>query len=140
MSSAFARIRWRRLSTLRARSRSQSWRVVAAKLSNMAPPSRPNQVQAVALLLLYLKLNLRALNSSVRPIFCVTRKISWTRLFSATKLPLMSSSWRILSALKPGGRFVVSDHSARIGDGATVGKSLHRIEESTKVGLQSLVV
>jgi predicted methyltransferase len=34
-------------------------------------------------------------------------------------------------ALKPGGYLVITDHSAKAGDGATVGKSLHRIEEAT---------
>jgi predicted methyltransferase len=37
---------------------------------------------------------------------------------------------RLYAALKPGGLLVVADHSARAGDGASVGKSLHRIEES----------
>lgn len=37
---------------------------------------------------------------------------------------------RIYEALKPGGVFVVADHSAREGDGTSVTRSLHRIEES----------
>jgi predicted methyltransferase len=41
---------------------------------------------------------------------------------------------KLFTALKPGGFFVIADHSARAGDGATVGKSLHRIEESTLRG------
>lgn len=36
----------------------------------------------------------------------------------------------IFDALRPGGRYVLVDHSARAGDGATVTESLHRIEES----------
>lgn len=40
---------------------------------------------------------------------------------------------RLLAALKPGGRLVITDHSARVGDGAAVGKSLHRIEESVVI-------
>jgi predicted methyltransferase len=36
---------------------------------------------------------------------------------------------KLHAALKPGGILVVADHSARAGDGASVGKSLHRIEE-----------
>lgn len=36
----------------------------------------------------------------------------------------------IFKALKPGGAFVVIDHSARTGDGVTVAETLHRIEES----------
>jgi len=36
----------------------------------------------------------------------------------------------IFAALKPGGAFVVVDHSAKPGEGVTVVKSLHRIEES----------
>ena len=38
---------------------------------------------------------------------------------------------RMFAALRPGGFLVIADHSARAGDGATVGKTLHRIEEST---------
>lgn len=37
---------------------------------------------------------------------------------------------KLFAALKPGGVLVVADHSARTGEGATVGKSMHRIEES----------
>jgi predicted methyltransferase len=37
---------------------------------------------------------------------------------------------KIFAALKPGGFFVVADHSAKPGDGTSVGKTLHRIEES----------
>lgn len=37
----------------------------------------------------------------------------------------------MFDALKPGGFLVIADHSAKPGDGATVGKSLHRIEEET---------
>ena len=36
----------------------------------------------------------------------------------------------IFDALKPGGVVVVADHAARAGDGISVSKSLHRIEES----------
>ena len=36
---------------------------------------------------------------------------------------------KLYAALKPGGVLVIADHSARPGDGATVGKMLHRIEE-----------
>src|SRR5262249_7898968 len=36
---------------------------------------------------------------------------------------------KFYAALKPGGVLVIADHSARPGDGATVGKTLHRIEE-----------
>jgi len=38
---------------------------------------------------------------------------------------------KMLAALKPGGFLVIADHSARPGDGTTVAKTLHRIEEST---------
>jgi predicted methyltransferase len=38
---------------------------------------------------------------------------------------------KMFAALKPGGFLIIADHSARAGDGATVGKTLHRIEEST---------
>jgi predicted methyltransferase len=37
---------------------------------------------------------------------------------------------KIFEALKPGGVFVVADHSAKEGDGISVAKTLHRIEES----------
>jgi predicted methyltransferase len=38
---------------------------------------------------------------------------------------------KMFAALKPGGFLVIADHSARPGDGTTVAKTLHRIEEST---------
>jgi predicted methyltransferase len=37
---------------------------------------------------------------------------------------------KLFAALKPGGYLVIADHSAAAGAGDTVGKSLHRIEES----------
>jgi len=37
---------------------------------------------------------------------------------------------RIFEALKPGGNFVVVDHAARAGADASVGKTLHRIDEA----------
>jgi predicted methyltransferase len=37
---------------------------------------------------------------------------------------------RLYAALKPGGVLLIADHSARAGDGTSVGKTLHRIEES----------
>jgi predicted methyltransferase len=37
---------------------------------------------------------------------------------------------KIFAALKPGGRYVVVDHSALAGTGITAGKTLHRIEEA----------
>jgi len=37
---------------------------------------------------------------------------------------------KLYAALKPGGMLVIADHSARTGDGTSVGKTLHRIEES----------
>ncbi len=37
---------------------------------------------------------------------------------------------KLYAALKPGGALVIADHSARAGDGTTVGKTFHRIEES----------
>jgi predicted methyltransferase len=37
---------------------------------------------------------------------------------------------KLFDALKPGGVLVIADHSARSGDGISVGKTLHRIEES----------
>ena len=37
---------------------------------------------------------------------------------------------KLYATLKPGGMLVIADHSARPGDGTSVGKTLHRIEES----------
>jgi predicted methyltransferase len=37
---------------------------------------------------------------------------------------------KLFAALKPGGFLVIADHSAKPGDGTSVGKTLHRIEES----------
>ncbi len=37
---------------------------------------------------------------------------------------------RLLDALKPGGVLIIADHSARAGEGTSVGSTLHRIEES----------
>jgi predicted methyltransferase len=37
---------------------------------------------------------------------------------------------KVFAALKPGGFYVVADHSAKAGEGLTVAKTLHRIEES----------
>jgi predicted methyltransferase len=37
---------------------------------------------------------------------------------------------KLYAGLKPGGMLVIADHSARAGDGTSVGKTLHRIEES----------
>ncbi|MCC8936391.1 class I SAM-dependent methyltransferase [Bradyrhizobium sp. Arg68] len=38
---------------------------------------------------------------------------------------------KMFAALKPGGFLIISDHSAKAGDGTGVGKTLHRIEEAT---------
>src|SRR6266852_2841677 len=38
---------------------------------------------------------------------------------------------KLFAALKPGAFLVIADHSAKEGAGATVGKTLHRIEENT---------
>jgi predicted methyltransferase len=37
---------------------------------------------------------------------------------------------RLFAALKPGGYLLIADHSAKAGDGTSVGKTFHRIEES----------
>ena len=37
---------------------------------------------------------------------------------------------KLFAALKPGCYLVIADHSAKAGDGATVGKTFHRIEEA----------
>jgi predicted methyltransferase len=39
---------------------------------------------------------------------------------------------KLFAALKPGGMLVVADHSAKPGEGLTVTKTLHRIEESVE--------
>ena len=36
---------------------------------------------------------------------------------------------KLFAALKPGGFFLIADHSAKAGDGTSVGKTFHRIEE-----------
>lgn len=41
-----------------------------------------------------------------------------------------SMNKKVFAALKPGGYYVVADHSAKTGDGLTVTQTLHRIEES----------
>ena len=38
---------------------------------------------------------------------------------------------KMFEALKPGGFLIIADHSAKAGDGVSVAKTLHRIEEST---------
>jgi len=38
---------------------------------------------------------------------------------------------KLLAALKPGGILVIADHSAKPGDGVSVAKTVHRIEQST---------
>jgi predicted methyltransferase len=38
---------------------------------------------------------------------------------------------KVFAALKPGGFFIVADHSAKAGAGTSVAKTLHRIEEAT---------
>ena len=38
---------------------------------------------------------------------------------------------KMFAALKPGGLLIVADHSAKPGEGVSVAKTLHRIEEST---------
>jgi len=49
-----------------------------------------------------------------------------------TYLPVDRSKMndRLFAALKPGGRFVVIDHSALPGSGITAGKTLHRIDQA----------
>ena len=37
---------------------------------------------------------------------------------------------KLFAALKPGGYLLIADHSAKAGDGTSVGKTYHRIEES----------
>jgi predicted methyltransferase len=41
---------------------------------------------------------------------------------------------KMFAALKPGGFLIIADHSARPGEGVTVAKTLHRIEESVLRG------
>ncbi|MCX7312489.1 MAG: methyltransferase domain-containing protein [Hyphomicrobiales bacterium] len=41
---------------------------------------------------------------------------------------------KLFAALKPGGLLIVADHSAKAGAGTSVGKTLHRIEESALRG------
>ena len=46
-------------------------------------------------------------------------------------VPGFTDAKKMFAALKPGGYLVIADHSAKPGDGANVGKTLHRIEEAT---------
>jgi predicted methyltransferase len=46
------------------------------------------------------------------------------------KVDRLRMNRRVFEALKPGGYYIVADHSARAGDGETVGRTFHRIEES----------
>jgi predicted methyltransferase len=46
------------------------------------------------------------------------------------KFDRLAMNRKIFAALKPGGVYVVADHSAAPGAGTTVGRTLHRIEES----------
>ena len=39
---------------------------------------------------------------------------------------------KLFAALKPGGYLIIADHAALPGQGISVGKTLHRIEESTE--------
>jgi predicted methyltransferase len=41
---------------------------------------------------------------------------------------------KMFAALKPGGLLIIADHSARPGDGITVARTMHRIEESVLRG------
>ena len=45
----------------------------------------------------------------------------------------MKMNKAMLAALKPGAFLVIADHSARPGEGASVGKTTHRIEETTLI-------
>src|SRR5262249_32027449 len=38
---------------------------------------------------------------------------------------------KMFEALKPGGYLIIADHSAKQGEGTSVAKTLHRIEEAT---------
>jgi predicted methyltransferase len=38
---------------------------------------------------------------------------------------------KMYAALKPGGILIIADHSAKQGEGTSVAKTLHRIEEAT---------
>src|SRR5438105_5960166 len=56
----------------------------------------------------------------------------WFFYHDTTYLPVDRAlmNRKLFAALKPGGAMIITDHSAKAGDGATVGRSLHRIEES----------
>jgi predicted methyltransferase len=51
-----------------------------------------------------------------------------TRRTSTSIVPRWIASW---SQRKPGGTLVIADHAAQAGSDITVGKTLHRIDEST---------
>src|SRR3954469_1160143 len=60
--------------------------------------------------------------------FCAARDVTYMRVDRA------EMNRKMFAALKPGGFLVIADHSARPGDGITVAKTLHRIEESVLRG------
>jgi len=61
-----------------------------------------------------------------------------TIFFSYHDMPWLGVDRAVLTkhvyeAVKPGGAVIVADHAARAGDGVSVSKSLHRIEESVVI-------
>ena len=54
----------------------------------------------------------------------------WYHDLTAMEVDRAKMNRALFVALKPGGHLVVADHSALPGSGTTVGKTLHRIEES----------
>ncbi len=70
-----------------------------------------------------------AVPSDIRNLDLVTFNFTYhDTTFMGTDRAAMNRS--VFGALKPGGIYIVADHSAQPGAGATVGKSLHRIDES----------
>ena len=60
----------------------------------------------------------------------VTIYFSYHDLVNVPEVDRAAMNKKVFAGLKPGGYYIVADHSAKTGDGTTVTKTLHRIEES----------
>lgn len=64
------------------------------------------------------------------PLDIVTIYFSYHDVVNMDGVDRAAMNKKVFAGLKPGGYFIVADHSAKSGDGITVTKTLHRIEES----------
>ena len=65
------------------------------------------------------------------PLDIVTIYFSYHDVVNMEGVDRAAMNKKVFAALKPGGHYIVADHSAKSGDGTTVTRTLHRIEEST---------